>query len=210
MSSIPFWVGEWVNEQISGLRTAIESDLIRAFGRKSLTLFVRGLLLERTLRPVLTLRLAQWGQILPTPLRSTLGILLRAVHALAQSAGGMDFPRHCRVGMGLKITHGWGLVVSGGAQIGSNVTLFHGVTLGQKDTILANGQRVSGYPVIGNNVWIGPHAIVVGGVSVGDGAIIAGGTVVTKDIPPAAVVVGNPMRIIKTNAVPDVMNPVQL
>ena len=53
-------------------------------------------------------------------------------------------------------------MVSAGVQIGSNVTLFHGVTLGQKDTILANGERVSGFPVIGNNVWIGPHAIVVG------------------------------------------------
>ncbi|MBI5750775.1 MAG: serine acetyltransferase [Hydrogenophilales bacterium] len=146
----------------------------------------------------------------PALLRSTIGILFRISHAWAQSAGGMDFPRQCRVGIGLKITHGWGLVVSAGAQIGSNVTLFHGVTLGQKDRILANGERVSGYPVIGNNVWIGPHAIVVGGVTVGDGAIIAGGAVVTKDVPPSSVVVGNPMRIIKTNAAPDVMNPVQL
>ena len=199
-----------MSKQTASLCAAIDGDLIRAFGRKSLLLFIRGLLLERTLRPVLTLRLAQWAQTLPMPLRSTLGILFRISHVLAQDAGGMDFPRQCSVGIGLKITHGWGLVVSAGARIGANVTLFHGVTIGQKDRISADGGRVSGYPVIGNNVWIGPHAIVVGAVSVGDGAIIAGGTVVTKDVPPSTVVVGNPMRIIKTNAVPDVMNPVPL
>jgi serine O-acetyltransferase len=162
------------------------------------------------LRPVLTFRLAQWGQTLPFPLRSTLGVLLRITHAIAQRAGCIDFPSQCSVGPGLKITHGWGLVVSSEAKLGSNVTLFHGVTIGKKDTILSNGERQSGFPVVGNNVWIGPHAIVVGRLSVGDGAIIAGGTVVIGNVPPACVVGGNPMRILKVGVFPDVVNPADI
>lgn len=51
--------------------------------------------------------------------------------------------------------------------------------------------------IIGNDVWIGTNVIVPGGVSIGTGAIIAAGTVVTKDVPPYAVVGGNPSRIIR-------------
>lgn len=50
--------------------------------------------------------------------------------------------------------------------------------------------------IIGNNVWIGDRATILGGVTIGDGAIIAAGAVVTKDVPAAAIVVGNPGRII--------------
>ena len=51
--------------------------------------------------------------------------------------------------------------------------------------------------VIGNDVWIGRSAIVLGGVSIGDGAVIGAGSVVTKNVPPYAIVAGNPARIIR-------------
>lgn len=50
---------------------------------------------------------------------------------------------------------------------------------------------------IGNHVWVGARAMIMAGVTVGDGAIIAAGSVVTKDVPPCAVVAGNPARVVK-------------
>lgn len=112
--------------------------------------------------------------------------------------------------MGLRIVHGWGLVVTPGARIGSNVTLFHGVTIGRKDDIAADGQRRSEFPVIEDAVWIGPHAVVVGAVTVRVGCRLAAGTVVTGDVPSATIVGGNPMRVLRTDAVQDVLNPAAL
>lgn len=117
----------------------------------------------------------------------------------------MDLPSKLAVGPGLSIVHGWGLVVSPNARLGCNVTLFNGVLIGRKDKITPN-HRESSFPVIGDEVWIGPHAIVIGGVTIGDGAIIGPATVVTKDVPPHCVVVGNPARIVRENAEPDVFH----
>ncbi|MDW2597525.1 serine O-acetyltransferase [Citrobacter braakii] len=122
----------------------------------------------------------------------------------------MDFPSRTRVGAGLAITHGWGIVISPEAKIGENVTLFHGVTIGQRDKVLENGSRVTGYPVIEDDVWIGPNAVIVGGVIIGRGSKIAAGSFVTGNIPPYSVVVGNPGIIVKTGCVPDVMNKAPL
>jgi len=118
---------------------------------------------------------------------------------------GMDLPATLDAGPGLLLVHGWGIVVNQKAKIGSNVTLFNGVVIGQKDTITEAG-RYAKYPIIGNDVWIGPHAIVIGGVAIGDGAIIAPGSVVTKDVPARCVVVGNPAAILRRDAIPDVPN----
>jgi serine O-acetyltransferase len=118
---------------------------------------------------------------------------------------GLDLPSTLDAGHGLLLVHGWGIVVNQQAKIGSNVTLFNGVVIGQKDTITAAG-RHSKYPVIGNDVWVGPHAIIIGGVVVGDGAVIGPGSVVTKDVPARCIVVGNPARVLRRDALPDVPN----
>ena len=106
---------------------------------------------------------------------------------------------------GLALTHGRGIVVNVNAIIGSNVTLFHGVTLGQRDSISRDGTRTTSYPIIEDDVWIGPHAIIVG-VKIGKGSRIAGGAYVFVDVPPHSVVVGNPGKIVKTDCTSDVVN----
>jgi acetyltransferase-like isoleucine patch superfamily enzyme len=58
-------------------------------------------------------------------------------------------------------------------------------------------KNLKGMPVVGNDVWICDGAIIYGGVTIGDGAIVAGHAVVTKPVPPYAVVAGNPARIVK-------------
>jgi serine O-acetyltransferase len=83
------------------------------------------------------------------------------------------------------------------------------VTIGRKDKILADGERIISYPTIEDEVWIGPHAIIVGGVTIGRGSRVAPGTVVIKDVDPYTIVGGNPMRVLRTNAIPDVSRPAQ-
>jgi serine O-acetyltransferase len=98
-------------------------------------------------------------------------------------------------------------VVSPGTIIGKNVTLFHGVTLGQRDRIARDGSRETAYPVLEDQVWVGPHAMVVGGVIIGHGSRVAGGAFVTESVAPRSIVGGNPAMVLKTGAAPDIMNP---
>jgi serine O-acetyltransferase len=105
------------------------------------------------------------------------------------------------------LTHGWGLVVTPGARIGKNVTLFHGVTLGLRLRIARDGRQREEYPVLEDDVWVGPHAIIVGEVTIGRGSRIAGGAFVTESIPPHSIVAGNPATIVKSDCAADVSNP---
>ncbi|MEO6566648.1 MAG: serine acetyltransferase, partial [Casimicrobiaceae bacterium] len=66
--------------------------------------------------------------------------------------------------------------------------------------------RRVGYPVIGDEVWIGPHAIVVGAVTIGNGSRIGGGAFVNFDVPPRSIVSGNPGAVVRHDCTPDVMN----
>lgn len=139
------------------------------------------------------------------------GRLLRRLHRWTTERAGMDLPWEAEIGPGLAIVHGWGLVVSPLAQIGSNVTLFHGVTIGRKDDIAADGSRVvGGAPLIEDDVWIGPNAMVLGSVTVGAGSRVAPGAILTKDVPPRSLVAGNPASVIRSDVPPDTPNPAPL
>lgn len=186
-----------------GPLAAFKGDTWRQFGSFTWGLALRGLLRRRTLRPVATLRLCHAAAA-----RSrVLLVAARLLHGWACRSAGIDLPWRTNAGPGLALTHGWGLVVNEGAVLGRNVTLFHGVTLGQRDHIAADGaRRTVGCPVIEDDVWIGPHAIVVGAVRIGTGSRIAGGAVVFEDVPAHSIVLGNPARVVKSNCAPDVMN----
>lgn len=132
------------------------------------------------------------------------------MHRIATHCAAMDLPWRTEIGGGVALTHGWGLVVNQGTKIGKNVTLFHGVTLGRRDRISREGERFTEYPILEDEVWVGPHAIIVGGVTIGRGSRIAGGAFVTDSIPPYSIVSGNPSVIIKSNCTPDVANPAPL
>lgn len=188
------------------LASLVRADAFRQIGRFSWRAFFGLLLRRRTFRPVVTLRLCQAAASSPGAPRILLP-LLRVLHRWTSGAAGLDLPWTTEIGPGFCISHGWGAVISPGARIGKNVTLFHGATLGRRDRIDHDGVRTTEYPVIEDEVWIGPHAIVVGGVTVGRGSRIAAGAFVTEAVPPFTIVAGNPMTILKTNCVPDVINP---
>lgn len=185
---------------------ALKADTYRLFGHSSGWLVVKGILSNPAFRVVATLRCCQAADRCAVPLRWLLLIPARLLHRLASQLAGIELPWRTAVAPGLALTHGRGIVVNAGARIGSNVTLFHGVTLGQRDHIDDDGRRFTTYPVIEDEVWIGPHAIVVGGVTIGKGSRIAGGAYVYESIPPYSTVLGNPGNIVKSNCTPDVDN----
>jgi serine O-acetyltransferase len=97
-----------------------------------------------------------------------------------------------KIGRGIFIDHGVGVVIGETAEIGEGVTIFQGVTLG--GTGKEKGKR---HPTIGNNVVLGAGAIVLGAITIGDNSRIGAGAVVTKPVPPDSTVVGNPAWVMK-------------
>jgi serine O-acetyltransferase len=99
-----------------------------------------------------------------------------------------------RIGDALFIDHGTGVVVGETAEIGDNVTLYQGVTLG--GTGFATGKR---HPTVEDNVTIGSGAKLLGPITVGHGAKIGANSVVITDVPPNSTVVGNPGHVVKVD-----------
>lgn len=105
---------------------------------------------------------------------------------------GIELNLKSRIGPGLRLYHGVGLVLHQETIMGKNCALRHCVTIGRK--------YEGGCPVIGNNVDIGANAVLLGDITIGDGAIIGAGAVVVKDVAPGDVVAGNPARSIRKKA----------
>ncbi|MBL7735991.1 MAG: serine acetyltransferase [Chitinophagaceae bacterium] len=186
--------------------SALRSDTIRKNGVYKKRYLLKGYLFDRTFRPLITLRLCQATGKAGYPGKLA-HVFFRVLHRWACHSAGIDLPWTTSIAPGFIIVHGWGIVVNGRAVIGRNVTFFHGVTLGQRDRIAKDGTRTVGYPVIEDEVWVGPHAVIVGGLVIGRGSRIAAGAFVTESIPPYSVVAGNPAAIVKSGATPDVYNP---
>lgn len=96
------------------------------------------------------------------------------------------------IGRRLVIDHGMGIVIGETTEIGDDVLLYHGVTLG--GTGKEHGKR---HPTIGNNVMIACGAKVLGPFKIGDGARIASNAVVLQEIPPDATAVGVPAKVVR-------------
>ena len=121
-------------------------------------------------------------------------VLARIISSVAKFFTGIEIHPGAKIGNGLFIDHGTGIVIGETAEIGNNVTLYQGVTLG--GTGKEAGKR---HPTIGNNVVVATGAKVLGSFKVGDYAKIGAGSVVLKEVPPYATVVGIPGRIVVMN-----------
>ena len=119
-------------------------------------------------------------------------VLPRLLMHLGRWMTGVEIHPAARIGRGLFIDHGMGVVIGETAVIGDNVTLFQGVTLG--GTGKERGKR---HPTLRNNVVIGAGAKVLGNITIGDGSIIGANAVVIRDVPEHSTVVGVPGRIAK-------------
>jgi serine O-acetyltransferase len=104
---------------------------------------------------------------------------------------GLEISPRCDIGPGLFLPHTNGTVI-GAAFLGSNVTVFQGVTLGAKQVDMGfdAGQR----PKVGNGVTLGSGAKILGGVLIGDGAVVGANSVVVSDVAPGVTVIGIPAK----------------
>ncbi|MDQ2696321.1 MAG: serine O-acetyltransferase [Pseudomonadota bacterium] len=118
--------------------------------------------------------------------------LARFLSTVARWLTGIEIHPGAVIGRRFFIDHGMGVVIGETAQIGDDCTLYHGVTLG--GTSWRKGKR---HPTLGNNVVIGAGAKVLGPITVHDGARIGSNSVVLKDVPAAATVVGVPGRVVE-------------
>lgn len=116
--------------------------------------------------------------------------LARLISQLGRFFTGIEIHPGAKIGKGLFIDHGMGVVIGETAEIGDNVTIYHGVTLG--GTGKDKGKR---HPTIGNNVIIGCGAKILGPISIGDGAKIGANSVVLKNVPKGKTAVGIPAVI---------------
>jgi serine O-acetyltransferase len=105
----------------------------------------------------------------------------------------LEIPLRCRIGPAFHLGHPYGIIL-GPTEIGANCNVTHGVTIGMG--LAASGR---GVPTLGDNVWIGPGSILTGPIHIGDGATVSAGSVLARDVPPRALVAGNPARVINAD-----------
>lgn len=116
----------------------------------------------------------------------------RMINHISKIFTGADIHPGAVIGRGFFIDHATGVVIGETSEIGDDVSVYQGVTLGGVST--GKDKR---HPTIGNNVVIGAGAAILGPVKVGDNVKIGAGSVVVKDVPPNSTVVGIPAKIVK-------------
>lgn len=123
--------------------------------------------------------------------RNRLFLLGRFVSHTGRFFTGVEIHPGATIGKGFFIDHGMGVVIGETAEIGENVTLYHGVTLGG-----ASWQKGKRHPTLEDNVVVGAGAKILGPFKVGKNSIIGAGSVVVREVPPYSTVIGIPGRVV--------------
>ncbi len=118
-------------------------------------------------------------------------VLPRLVSHFSRWVTGIEIHPGARIGSGLLIDHGMGVVIGETSEVGDDVSIFQGVTLGGTST-----QKKKRHPTLGNRVVVGAGAHLIGAITIGDDVKIGSGSVVVTSVPSHATVVGVPGRIV--------------
>jgi serine O-acetyltransferase len=124
--------------------------------------------------------------------KAKIPLLPRILSQIGKFITGIEIHPGAQIGKGLFIDHGMGVVIGETTILGTNVTLFQGVTLG--GTGKEKGKR---HPTLGNNVVVGTGAKILGNIKIGDNVNVGANAVVIRDVPPNSTVVGVPGRVAK-------------
>lgn len=127
----------------------------------------------------------------PAFLRKPLRVVSTLGQKLVEIVTGICIPAKCEIGEGLYIGHYGGIILPRHGRIGHNCSFAQSSTIG----VAGTGDN-RGAPTIGNRVFVGAHSVVVGKITIGDDAMICAGSIVTRSVPPRAVVMGNPARVV--------------
>jgi serine O-acetyltransferase len=136
-------------------------------------------------------RFGRWRyRIQPRIIRAPFSLLYKILFMLVQILTGIEIPCEVVIGRRFRIDHFSGIIVSGDAVFGDDVTIRNGVTVGLR------WEGTRGSPIIGNRVDIGAGAKILGLINVGDDSVIGANAVVLADVPAGSTAVGIPARII--------------
>lgn len=116
----------------------------------------------------------------------------RFISHISRFLTGIEIHPGAIIGEKFFIDHGMGVVIGETAEVGENVVLYQGVTLGGTST-----QKIKRHPTLGNNIIVGSGAKLIGAITIGDNVKIGSGSVVITSVPPNATVVGVPGRIVE-------------
>ena len=127
-------------------------------------------------------------------------LIARMISQFSRFLTGIEIHPKAKIGKNLFIDHGMGVVIGETSEIGDNVTIYHGVTLGGiSPSIDSDKQRnVKRHPTLKNNVVVGSGAQILGPISIGENAKVGANAVVTKDVSDNAVMVGVPAENVGT------------
>ncbi|MGC2658495.1 MAG: serine O-acetyltransferase [Bryobacteraceae bacterium] len=129
-------------------------------------------------------------------------VVARAISQFARFLTGIEIHPGAKIGKRLFIDHGMGVVIGETAEIGNDVLLYQGVTIG--GTGNESGKR---HPTLGSHVVVGTGASVLGNITLGDNVKVGAGSVVVHSVPSGATVVGIPGRVVKTRG--EVLGPLE-
>ncbi len=175
------------------LATDVAADLYRCSGESSVREFVRHYLRGETFKYLVALRLTQAAARRGGVAGGLVGSLGRLWLRRLRLSLGINIPWTTEVGPGLHIAHAGGIVVNGAVKIGRDCSMSHNVTIGE-----AQGGRRSGFPSLGDRVFVGPGAVILGAIRIGDDVAIGANSVVTSDVPDHFTVAGAPAQPIST------------
>ena len=133
----------------------------------------------------------QFHRLAHTLFQWRIPVLPRLISHISRFLTGIEVHPGAKIGEGLFIDHGMGVVIGETSEIGDNVTLHQGVTLGG-----TSHQRAKRHPTLGNNVMVGVGAQLIGNISIGDNTKVGSGSVVVNSVPANATVVGVPGRVV--------------
>lgn len=164
-----------------GVRSFIQSDLTRYYGRNGVFLFIKAYLRNRTFRWQVAFRMCKG--------KGLIRVIGEALWFFNRNKRIIQIPKNTLIGYGLYIGHNGPVIVNNTAVIGNNVNLSQFTTIGSHTSAAR----------IGDNVYIGPGVSIVGPVNIGNNVTIGAGSIVTKDIPDNATAVGNYAKVINYN-----------
>ena len=133
----------------------------------------------------------QFHRLAHTLFRWHIPVLPRLISNISRFLTGIEIHPGAKIGEGFFIDHGMGVVIGETSEIGDNVTMYQGVTLGG-----TSHQRTKRHPTLGNNVVVGVGAQLIGAITIGDNAKVGAGSVVVTSVPANATVVGVPGRVV--------------
>jgi len=133
----------------------------------------------------------QFHRLSHTLFRWHIPVLPRLISHISRFLTGIEIHPGAKIGEGFFIDHGMGVVIGETSEIGDNVTIYQGVTLGG-----TSHQRTKRHPTLGNNVVIGVGAQLIGAITIGDNSKVGAGSVVVTSVPANATVVGVPGRVV--------------